>query len=192
MNNLKKYKIVLFLFLLIGTFTSCYKKDLEEFKKVVFELKSDVAFPIFNATITIEDSAAYVPNMNISDSVFLTNDQIGLSDSLFSILEAYNVKDIQFKVYIKNSFPVNGSLQVYFLNDNNKIVDSLFSIHKYAVKNPDNGYESVSEVYIDINEKKYEEIANSKNVKIVYSYMKNNFIDEKYKLFIGCGVILKP
>ena len=193
MSYFTKYSVIIFLFLSIAI-SSCYKKELDEFKNAVFEANTEIAFPLFNADVSIKDSISvpYLPNFSLSDSLYLTNNYtLGLSDSLSLLLDGYTINDIQIKLYIKNSFPLKGNLQVYFLDANNIVTDSLFTIEKHSVQNGTDGTMNISEVYIDIDQSKYKKIIDCKKAKIAYSIKKDNSNITNSELFIGCGVILK-
>jgi len=191
MKGLSKLTIGCFLLFFIGTFSSCYKKDLEEFKKASFELNSTIALPLFNANISLKDSLLNaIPNFSVSDSLYLIND-ISMSDSISLSLEGYSIREAQLKLYLKNNFPVRGSLQVYFLNDNDKIQDSLFVINKHPVQFSSNGITTVSDVYLYLDEVKYKKMIESKKIKIVYSIKKGSLNEGSYQLFVGCGLMVR-
>lgn len=147
--------------------------------------------PLFNANISLKDSLLNaIPNFSVSDSLYLIND-ILLSDSVALSLEGYSIKEAQLKLYLKNNFPVRGSLQVYFLNNNDEIQDSLFVINKHPVQLSSNGITKVSEVYLYLDEAKYKKMMDSKKIKIVYSIKKGSLNAGPYQLFVGCGLMVR-
>ncbi|HWZ23550.1 MAG TPA: hypothetical protein VNW06_12895, partial [Cytophagaceae bacterium] len=107
----KKYKIELLMFLFVATLIGCYKKDLDEFKNATLNIKSEIAIPLFNATITVKDSLNYIPYFNVSDSFYLTYN-VTINDSISLSYDGYSLDNIQFKLYIQNNFPISGGLQV--------------------------------------------------------------------------------
>jgi len=175
---------------LIGVFLiGCHKKDLDEFNSAVLDVNSEVALPLFNATVTVKNQ---IPtNFTFSDSITLENNTIDLSNAFDFNNKQYTIQDIEFKLFIKNSFPVEGRLQIYFINNYNTVVDSLFTIHKYMVQDASGGTAVISEIYIGIDEERYKKITACQKAKIVYNIKKEALNSENEELFVGCGALLK-
>jgi hypothetical protein len=169
-----KYILILIPILIFFLFTGCKKPD-------PIVIKEAIVIPLFNATITVEDSLNF-PNFSYSDTLYLVNEAYKTNDSTLNF-DGFILDDIELKLYIENSFPVETYLQFYFLNSDGVIVDSLFEVQKLHIDN-----KNISEFYVRMNEQKYRRIVNSETIKAQINLKKTNSYLPSYRIFIGCGV----
>ena len=182
------FRVIAGLFLI--ALTSCYKKDEEEFNNVKYNSETDLALSIFNTSLSINDSLSFIPNHESSGSVYFLNQDIQIGDSVGFKLSGYTVKEAELKLYLKNNFPVEGYLQVYFMDVNNHKIDSLFTTNTYQVSYNKNAY-TVDEIYLKMDAQKLKRIVHCYKVTIVYSIKMNSSVTDHYSLFIGCGAVVK-
>jgi hypothetical protein len=126
MSFLKNTVIVAILLIPSIFITSCYKKDLEEFKSIdSVSYKPQVALPFIYSSITLKDSIPSIPGVplvTMVDTASITLPSSTAKDTLQSIIQ-----DMDFKIHIENSFPFTGVVQIYFADSSNVFVDSVLT-----------------------------------------------------------------
>ncbi len=178
-------KSIILLLLCLFLMTSCYKKDLEEFKKVN-EVTSEIALPIFHSETIIHDSLNFIKPFESSDNInvsFPSPQDITLDKNI-------TIDYIEFKNIVETDIPVEFYFQIYLKDINENVVDSIFK-ESYYINNGLNGMI----IYTEISEEKYKIIQGYPNVKISYfikfdgtsgvgkdSYVINNSMGVKFKV----------
>jgi hypothetical protein len=160
----KNYKIVTFIILASVLLTGCYKKELDEFKKASLKNERDMAFPLFESTITLNDSLPFtIPAIAMSDT-------IKTDFSFSSYVKDYSGKldYVEFKIGLKSNFPVTGGIQFYFADKNGQIIDSLFTYEDATITAASGGNynETVISSYMD--HEKYKKIETAPKLYILY------------------------
>ncbi len=125
MNFIKRSTSFLIL-LTVTLLSGCYKKDLEEFKKVnTIRYEPELALPFSEKSIMLKDTIPTIPSfttITMSDTSSIEIPASDSKDTLESIVDR-----VDLKVKLENTFPFNGIVQVYFADSNNVFVDSLLS-----------------------------------------------------------------
>ena len=145
--------------------TGCYKKDLEEFKKVnSWTYEPEIALPFVEENITLNDTIPKPPaftviTMSDTASVELPKDK----DTLESIIEK-----IYFKVRLTNTFPFNGDIQIYFADSNEVYQDSLLTADQRIIPPGSSAEPKVKDVLVSVDKQRYIEL--TKNNKMYFYY----------------------
>lgn len=176
-------KSIILLLLCLFLMTSCYKKDLEEFKKVN-SITEEIALPIFHSESIIHDSLNFIKPFESSDNInvsFPSPQDITLDKNI-------TIDYIEFKNIVETDIPVEFYFQIYLKDINENVVDSIFK-ESYYINNGLNGMI----IYTEISEEKYKIIQGYPNVKISYfikfngggnkgSYVIKNEMGVKFKV----------
>ena len=99
------------------------------------------------------------------------------------------ISTIELKLITENTFPIKGVLQVYFVDDNNMILDSLFSSSISTV--PQNNYadKTFTTTLIKLDKEKYKKIERSTKLFLRYSFSSASLsITEKNYLTVKSGI----
>ncbi len=149
------------LFFLVG----CYKKDLAEFKSIDTKHEQEFAFPLFDNTLTIQDSIPFdISPMSLSDTVEI---DLSLSNYLTGTLYT-DIDYVEFKIITQNNFPISGGLQFYFADKKGTIIDSLFSVSKVVIDAGNGNTVTQATTLIYMDQDKYKKIVNSSKIYILY------------------------
>lgn len=114
------------------TLSSCYKFDPISPKGT---LSPSLAFPIISVDQNIENSLVLVgiPEINLEEEVptWAQHKNVYLIDTVaYALVDIYKkakeVRYIAFRLNTSNEFPSTASAQIFFLNDQNNSIDSLF------------------------------------------------------------------
>lgn len=170
----KKYKTLGILFFVLVLFSGCYKQELDEFQKISFKNERDLAFPLFESTLTLKDSLPFeIPTLTLADTI-----KTNLSFSSFIKDYSGKMDYVEFKVGVKTNFPITGSVQIYFANDQGQIMDSLFTYENILLEGAmgENYNETVISSYMD--HEKYAKIKTSSKLYIRYNL--NTFASSSY------------
>lgn len=147
--------------------TGCYKKDLDEFKKVNgWTYTPVVVLPFAEKKITLKDTIPKLPfftTVTMSDTASIELPGSKSKDTLESIVDY-----IDFKVRLENTFPFSGVVQVYFSDSNNVYVDSLLN-NSERIVGPGNP-SVVKEMIISVDKERY--IKLTQKAKNMYLYYK--------------------
>jgi hypothetical protein len=165
---------------------SCYKDDLDEFKDIrSYKISREVAVSLFKGTLQIHDSIPYLEALNLSDTV-------SLGTLLGHTAEFTGVQSVELKMIVKNSFPVHGFVQFYFVDEQGRFTDSLFNIQRNPIPpgSPEDYSESVVYMYMDND--KFQRLLNASDLQVIY------FLDTPgnrdlpyYELNIEMGIKVK-
>ncbi len=148
---------------LIGN--SCYKKELDELKKVSFKTNRVFAFPLFETTLTLEDS------LPVQLPGFLLSDTVKATIALGSYLGDYSndmVDFAEFKIVLRGNFPANGKLQLYFADQYGNITDSLFSYNSLIINASYDETYTLSTVTAYMDREKYRRIEHASQIYLLY------------------------
>lgn len=167
-----RYVLVFFGLLLPVLLTGCYKKEIDELKKIDFQSPKSFAVPLFESTLTIRDSLPFsFDTANLSDTVEIN---LGQNASLGNPIK---FDYVEFKIILRNNFAARGEIQFYFADKNGTIIDSLFNIDNKIIDaaNGVNFNESTLLVYLDKD--KFKKIETAQRIYIRYSLVSsiNNF-----------------
>lgn len=160
-------KSFLFCFTLLITFivTSCYKKDLEEFKKVnSIRYEPEIALPFLETKITLADTIPTLPfflTVSMIDTASITLPASTSKDTLESIID-----NIDFKIRLQNTFPFSGKVQIYFADSNNVFVDSLLTNAQRNIPSGTSG--QIQNITVSVNKQRYIDL--TKGSKKMYAY----------------------
>lgn len=144
--------------------TGCYKKEIDELKKIDFQSPKSFAFPLFESTLTIKDSLPFSFNTaNLADTVMIDLGQNA------SIGDPLKFDYVEFKIILRNNFAAKAEIQFYFADKNGTIIDSLFNIDNKTIDaaNGVNFNESTLLVYLDKD--KFKKIEAAQKIYIRYS-----------------------
>ncbi|HVD99607.1 MAG TPA: hypothetical protein VNB90_15470 [Cytophagaceae bacterium] len=167
--------------------SGCYKKDLDDFKKVnTWTYQPEIAVPFLEKKITLNDTIPKVPGftsvtMTDTASIELPTDQ----DSVESLFQ-----EVEFKLRFENTFPFSGFAQIYFADDSGVYVDSLFDANQRII-DPGNP-KLVKELTVEIDKTRYNRLTKNKNMYFYYNLTTNSVsnIDSDY-LLINLGMKAK-
>lgn len=164
--------VKLFISLSAILLVSCYKKDLEEFKSINgIKLQQEIISPLFHSNLTIKDTLPF------SIPVFALSDTIKINASPNQVLDSINqteVEYIELKLIIENNFKTKGGIQLYFVDDNKQIIDSLFSTTANNQFQEDSSFSSKSTTYIYLDNEKYYRIKNASKVYVLVELSNHN------------------
>lgn len=166
-------------------FSGCYKKDLEEFDSISStRLTSELAVPLFYSYLTIRDSIPFqLPDLKLADTLKI---DLRLRSYLDDV-SIDHVSAIEFKLITENTFPIKGSLQLYFIDDTNTPVDSLFTSTTSTTQSNNNT--TLSTTLIQLDKEKYLKIESSKKVHIKYTFSTSNYpINENNYFSVKAGL----
>lgn len=186
MKNFKYILLTLFFFIISG----CYKKDLEEFKNIKnINFKFEIVIPVFTFNISVKDTISGLEPHKYFNTVNIENINIHIMDSI----PPNPVESVELKLIVKNTFPVNGKIQFYFMDNDNKILDSLFNINRNVISSGNYNNNTETTLYVYMNEDKYYNIMYAKKIKIYYeldTYYNTPKVNT-YNLNINCGIKIK-
>lgn len=165
---LKKPLSLFLLFVSVAALiTGCYKKELDEFKKVnAWTYTPVVVLPFAEKEITLKDTIPKLPfytTVTMSDTASIELPASKSKDTLESIVDY-----IDFKVRLENTFPFSGVVQVYFADSNNVVVDSLLN-NSERVVDPGNPM-LIKELSIHVDKQRY--IKLTQKAQTMYLYYK--------------------
>ncbi len=174
-------KILLFLILL--PLLSC-KKDLEEFKSIKnIQNKAEVVVPIFYSNDKINDYLNFIPNFTYSSEEIINFPPL----NSITKTSVYTIDSIQLKTNIETDIPFTLDFQIYFLNSQNQIVDSLFN--NYVQIKGSNQYITI---YTDIDQNKYLLLEKTPKAILKYKIQFNNSnLKNEYYINSSMGVKVK-
>jgi hypothetical protein len=162
-----KYGVGMIVFFMLS---GCYKKDLNEFQNIKsINYESEVAFPLFNCNLTLNDTIPYLEYLqplNINENFIIADtfnvDELAILEDSFKAPIEY----VEFKFHIINSFPANGNLQFYFLNSRNKFVDSLFRTTTETLNPGTNNQYMETTLYFYMDRDKYKRIIHAPKIQV--------------------------
>jgi hypothetical protein len=185
-----KSKTSILPFLLMVTLaTGCYKKDLEEFKKVnSWTYEPEIALPFLEERITLNDTIPTPPafaEITMADTA--TVELPDNKDTLESIIES-----IDFKIRLTNTFPFNGDIQIYFADTNNVFQDSLLDNAQRIIPPGTNADPMVKDVLITVDKQRYIELTKNDQMFFYYKLTTNDItgINDDY-LKVNMGIKAK-
>ncbi len=147
--------------------TGCYKKDLDEFKKVnTWNYGPEIALPFLEEVITLADTIPTIPGftqVTMSDTASIELPGSKTQDSLESVIER-----MDFKVRLINSFPFSGDVQIYFSDSNDVYVDSLLNDQQKVITMGSSAYPSVKYVEVSVDKQRYYELTQSSRKMYFY------------------------
>jgi hypothetical protein len=170
----------------LSMLSGCYKKDLENFKKVnSVKYNGEWAVPFVEKNITLKDSIPTIPGyttITMSDTANVTIPASSSADTLESIVESVNLK-----IQIDNTFPFSGVVQVYFADQNNHFIDSLLDNTQRVM--PMGNPELIKNMTVSIDKTRYINLSkNSKKMYVFYKLTTNNvsgLSNKHFKVNIG-------
>lgn len=184
MNFIKQN--VLLTIMALAILSGCYKKDLEEFKKVnSLTYGGEWAVPFIEKNITLKDSIPTIPgytNVTMSDTASLQLPAANSGDTLNGIIDYVNLK-----ININNTFPFSGVVQVYFADQNNVFIDSLLDASQRMIL-PGNP-EFIKSMVVKVSKARYITLSKeSKKMFVFYKLTTNNISglsNKHFKVNIG-------
>ena len=184
MNFIKQN--VLLTIMALAILSGCYKKDLEEFKKVnSLTYGGEWAVPFIEKNITLKDSIPTIPgytNVTMSDTASLQLPAANSGDTLNGIIDYVNLK-----ININNTFPFSGVVQVYFADQNNVFIDSLLDASQRMIL-PGNP-EFIKSMVVKVSKARYITLSKeSKRMFVFYKLTTNNISglsNKHFKVNIG-------
>lgn len=184
MNFIKQN--VLLTIMALAILSGCYKKDLEEFKKVnSLTYGGEWAVPFIEKNITLKDSIPTIPgytNVTMSDTASLQLPAANSGDTLNGIIDYVNLK-----INIDNTFPFSGVVQVYFADQNNVFIDSLLDASQRMIL-PGNP-EFIKSMVVKVSKARYITLSKeSKRMFVFYKLTTNNISglsNKHFKVNIG-------
>ena len=170
----------------LSILSGCYKKDLDNFKKVnSVAYRGEWAVPFVEKNITLKDSIPTIPGyttITMSDTANVTIPASSSSDTLESIIESVNLK-----IQIDNTFPFSGEVQVYFADSTNHFIDSLLDNTQRVI--PMGNPELIKNMSVSIDKDRYIDLSkNSKKMYVFYKVTTNDISglsDKHFKVNIG-------
>ncbi len=155
---------LLSLMLLPVVLTVCYKEKLEEFRKVEFKGEREMAFPLFESTLVLEDSLPFsIPAITLADTVsvdFTAANYLGDYSGDLTYVEC--------KVVLKNNFPITGRFQLYVTDEKGQLIDSLFNFQTTVMETQGNGAYTETTVLLYMDLAKYERIKHASKIFVLY------------------------
>ncbi len=184
MNFIKQN--VLLTIMALAILSGCYKKDLEEFKKVnSLTYGGEWVVPFIEKNITLKDSIPTIPgytNVTMSDTASLQLPAANSGDTLNGIIDYVNLK-----INIDNTFPFSGVVQVYFADQNNVFIDSLLDASQRIIL-PGNP-EFIKSMVVKVSKARYITLSKeSKRMFVFYKLTTNNISglsNKHFKVNIG-------
>ncbi|MCS6822810.1 MAG: hypothetical protein NZ529_00835 [Cytophagaceae bacterium] len=149
-------------------FGSCFKKDLDEFKKAEYlPYTPDVVLPLLSSNIQFTNNLIEISDtLHLHDTVLITMPEWDIKESSSQTPIRY----AELKVINQHNLPVRVKIQMYFLNNNKTITDSLFDIQNTFVASHISSEKeevtSITVLYLD--EEKYKRMQKARYVKILY------------------------
>ena len=184
MNFIKQN--VLLTIMALAILSGCYKKDLEEFKKVnSVTYGGEWAVPFIEKDITLKDSIPTIPGyttVTLADTASLQLPAANSADTLNGIIDYVNLK-----INIDNTFPFSGVVQVYFADQNNVFIDSLLDASQRVI--PMGNPELLKNMVVNISKARYITLSKqSKKMFVFYKLTTNNISglsNKHFKVNIG-------
>lgn len=181
--------ILVLALVLTALMSGCYKKDLEEFKKVnSWTYEPEIALPFVEERITLNDTiptppAFVVVTMTDTATVELPDNK----DTLESIIEK-----IDFKIRLTNTFPFSGDIQIYFADTNNVFKDSLLDNAQRVIPVGSNADPMIKDVLISVDKARYIELTKNDQMFFYYKLTTNDIsgLGDDY-LLVNMGVKAK-
>ncbi|HSZ24748.1 MAG TPA: hypothetical protein VK766_03470 [Cytophagaceae bacterium] len=191
MNFAKNIGIITILLLVNLFVTSCYKKDLEEFKSVdSVKYTPQVALPFIYSSLTLKDSIPSIPGIPVitmTDTASITLPNSNTKDTLQSI-----ITDINFRLHLENSFPFSGIIQIYFADSNNVFIDSVLTNADRTI--PLGNPLLVKDIDVNITQQRYFTLTSKSKKMYVYYKLSTSTIsglsNDSLKVHIGINAAL--
>ncbi len=146
-------------------FSGCYKKDLEEFKKVnSLRYEPELVLPFIEVNVTLADTIPKLPiftSVSMIDTASIELPASDNKDTLESIIEK-----VDFKIRLENTFPFSGFVQIYFADSNNVYVDSLLTNAQRMIPSGTSGL--IQNIIVSVDKQRYIDL--TKDSKKMYAY----------------------
>ncbi len=181
----------------------------ELFKDKIVELNYDID------AIANPDKDTEIVNFVDSNSYFTVDVNVEIpllgaaryfvvkNDSEADLSELEDAKSVEFKTIIENQFPADVKVQLYFMDDNNKILDSLFDSSWFIVEAAELGsdqkttnYKPVTK-FTEVTEEKLTNILESTKVEThvglnnTEDYSGNLWLYDDYSVSVKLGALIQ-
>lgn len=202
-NKIKQFIFIFFVFILTG----CIKEEINTDDIVIEDYSPTIAFSMGEANFKVSDITGsrdletevvnflddiypefdyskYIDNFNLTVFPFIVNSRnINYAlkfpfdgEQFFDISDS--LKQFKVKFNIDNGIPTNFNTQIYFLDENNNLVDSLFSIDQQIFN------QGVTEIETDGSNSYHRLLKGEKNSKIINTKEKISILKESKSLII--------
>ena len=170
--------------------------------QVVYDIDA-IPNPDFDETVTnfLNDESFFRINVDVAIPMHLKANEFVIGDTLdFNLSDYDNVNNATFKSIVNNGFPVDITLQGYFLNERGDKIDSLFAPESLELPGPEVDGDGIAMLgtdvtkYSEIDSKRFDNIKKSSKILVTATFnnpeQKLRWIFEQYSIKIKIGAII--